>query len=339
MCAEHFQVANDPAVKPELMDALNAAYDAIDELFPFDPDPLQFDVDASHPKKNEVHGYFREFSEAEFDAANGGRLQDLINDLGQVREPLTKAADLVQQAHDNLASWHGEAADNAKVKLLNLRADYVPVNNGTNSLYSALSVLEADVVAMREIYASARDDLRRLTQAFRDSAGDYQAQQKAAGHAFWSKLLAGTADAVIAGALVVVTGGLAAGVEAASVAATGTLVDTSVERDLAGGDPQGIYDGYIQHIQDIESHAQLAVQALVTKIHSEIQGWPPLTPPPDVSPGNSFDPDDFGTAETPDDIERGVRGAGRDIPAADGARGDHGHGAPGKDQHAARLPS
>jgi len=258
--------------------------------------------------KDEIRSRFVEFSQADIEPGSTDGLQGIIDDLGRIRETLQRDSKVeLQQAHDMLGDWRGDAANQTKYYVLNLTEEY-------DIVASKMSVLQSDVVAAREMIAKGRSDLRNLAGSFRSAADQYKAAEEANEHGA-SEVLTDAFTGAIAGLLAVPTGGtslLAAGAIIAGSAAGSVVVGEISHKPLAGDKPEDIYQDFIDAVDDIKTELGRTGTQLVHDI--EALEMPVLQNPPDVSPGRSFNPDDFGTTDIPPETERNVRESGKDIP-------------------------
>ncbi|WP_027945985.1 hypothetical protein [Amycolatopsis taiwanensis] len=276
-----------------------------------------FTHDAKDRWKDEIRSRFLDFSRADLEPGSPNGLQAIIDDLGSLREPLPHdGKPKLRQAYDELNDWHGDGATAAKSSLLRLQEDY-------DQVYTSLSILQSDVVAAREMVAKGRSDLVGLAADFKSAAEQYHRTEQANQFGFSEVLKAAFAGAV--------TGLLAVG--AGEVLAPGALIAGNVAGSMAvsaanaqvpldGEKPDEIQGDFIDAIDRIKDGIDQTVNQLVHDINT-LQ-LPKLQDPPDVSPGRTFDPDDFGTPDTPGDVRRRVRGSGKDIPQYEpGERNDN----------------
>lgn len=284
---------------------------------------MLFGDDYFEEKQKEIVGVFREFDDAEIENDSLDGLQGMINDLDKVWHALQddSRAEL-DQAEKRMEYWRGEAANTVKAYIKGLADAYTRVE-------SKITVLEADVVAAREAIASARQDLCTLAEAFDESAEQFIKDAQEAHDARMYKVFTGAFAGAIAGLLTVVTAGVAAPAGAAIfTAANGALVAGNAAGAAIGaavelaGEPSGksgmeIYDSFMKNVGKIRDAASDAAGTLADRIGNDFNDMPKIPPPPDVSPGDSFDPSKFETDHTSKDTEKRVRDKNVDI-APDG---------------------
>ncbi|GAA3545887.1 hypothetical protein GCM10022222_31940 [Amycolatopsis ultiminotia] len=304
-----------------LRDAATDALSAVDTMkgLYFYDDAIQWGSNV----KQDIRQYFLDFSEADIDPNTPNGLQSIIDGLhhtwGKLDEHSDCASDL-EHARTMLDPWRGPAADDAKFHLTYLKNKYQEVK-------SQISVLESDVVAGRELVGKARNDLINLSSSFNDAAKEYKRAKEAAQISVSDVLSAAFAGAVT-GLLTVdpALGAVAAGVTIAKNVAGSLAVSATEHQKIEGKHPAEIWDDYRGGIEDIKKNVDDAADELVHKI-DELE-LPKLKDPPDVSPGKTFDPNNFGTPDMPKETENRVRHSGKDIPrpAADGGQSDDAQG-------------
>ncbi|NKQ59163.1 hypothetical protein HFP15_40610 [Amycolatopsis sp. K13G38] len=292
-----------------LHDAALDAFAAVDTLWSTMWNPwLNGQESVQQQWKDEIRSRFVEFSQADIEPGAKDGLQGIIDDLGRIRETLQRDSKVeLQQAHDMLGEWRGDAANQTKYYVLNLTEEYEIVE-------SKLSILQSDVVAAREMIAKGRSDLRNLSGSFRDAADQYRQAEQANARGN-SEVLTDAFTGAIAGLLAVPTGGaslLAAGAVIAGSAAGSVVVGEITHKPLEGDKPEDIYQDFLDAIDDIKTELGRTGEKLVHDINA--LEMPELQDPPDVSPGRSFNPDNFGTNDIPPETERNVRDSGKDIP-------------------------
>ncbi|MFJ8910594.1 hypothetical protein [Amycolatopsis sp. NPDC102389] len=301
-------------ISHDLTAGAEKAYNAVDILF---MDWLMgSDVDLSGGRKEEVRDFFLEFSEAELVGENS--LQTMIeayeslwNAFQDTKAPLDRSLTL-------LLKWRGEGAETAKSYIQGLVNTYSRV--GTK-----LTVLEADIVAARDAIATARADLSNLAASFLTAAEKYREdKERQEESALMKALAAGFAGAVTALLVAAVppAGGLTAavffttanGVQVAGAAAGAGLSTLIAENSAVVGDsPETIYNSFHDGVVNIREGMFRATESLISKINVEINNLPVIPEPPDVSPGETFDPGNFETENTDKGTEKRVRDKNVDI--------------------------
>lgn len=87
---------------------------------------------------------------------------------------------------------------------------------------------------------------------------------------------------------------------------------------VEGDNADDIFESFLSGADKIRSHMRESASLLADKIHEKSVNLPPVPNPPDVSPGDSFDPGNFETSNTPKGTEKRVRDRNVDI-APDGS--------------------
>jgi hypothetical protein len=263
--------------------------------------------------QDEVAGIYREFSDADIDHESPSGLQNLIMMHDATWRQLEEASTpKLEDALQFLEKWRGSAANRVKAYLHELAGSFDKVRE-------KITVLESDLVAARELVASARQDLNSLGSTFKSTAEDYQKAQERQRESAMSKVLAGTFAGAVAGLLAVSTGGagltlVAAGATIAGNAAGGMITATVANQtEIKGDNSFDLYQSFLDSVDKIRDGAGEAVTALVNKISDEAANLPAIPDSPDVSPGSSFDPDNFETDHTSRKTEKNVRDANVDI--------------------------
>ncbi|KFU76294.1 hypothetical protein SAMN04489729_4942 [Amycolatopsis lurida] len=274
------------------------------------------DIDMTGGRKEQVRDFFLEFSEAELVGENS--LQTMIeayeglwNAFQDTKAPLDRSLVL-------LLKWRGEGAETAKSYIQGLVNTYARV--GTK-----LTVLEADIVAARDAIATARADLSALAASFLTAAEKYRDDQERQDESALQKALAATFAAAVTALLVAAVppaGGLTAaaffttanGVQVAGAAAgAGLATAATVQADIVGDSPEMIYNSFHDGVVNIRESMFRAAESLISKINTEINNLPIIPEPPDVSPGETFDPGNFETENTDKGTEKRVRDKNVDI--------------------------
>ncbi|MFD5243214.1 hypothetical protein ACFWIW_01655 [Amycolatopsis sp. NPDC058340] len=299
-------------ISHDLTAGAEKAYAALDLLY---PPFFGSDVDLSGGLKEEVRDFFIEFSEAELVGENS--LQTMIeayeglwNAFQDTKAPLDRSLVL-------LLKWRGEGAETAKSYIQGLVNTYSRV--GTK-----LTVLEADIVAARDAIATARADLSTLAASFLTAAEKYRDDKERQDESALVKALAATFAAAVTALLVAAAppAGLTAatffttanGVQVAGAAA-GAGLSTLVSENAAivGDSPEMIYNSFHDGVVNIREAMFRASESLISKINTEINNLPIIPEPPDVSPGETFDPGNFETENTDKGTEKRVRDQNVDI--------------------------
>jgi hypothetical protein len=309
-------------ISEDLKDGANDALDAIDVLRQTNFIMFGFNDDSNENVRrmqDEVAGVYREFSDADIDHGSTTGLQSLIMQHDAVWKQLQRdSKPKLDDARQFLEEWRGSAANAVKAYLNDLANVFTDVE-------TKITVLESDLVAAREAVASARQDLSNLGSTFKQTAEDFQKSQERQHASAMSKVLAATFAGAITGLLAVSTGGagLAAGgtiftaANGAMVAgnAAGAAITTAVanKTEIKGDDAFDLYDSFMESVAKIRDGAGDAAQTLANRIGDEAVDLPAIPDSPDVSPGSSFDPDNFETDHTSRKTEKNVRDANVDI--------------------------
>ncbi|WP_410661260.1 hypothetical protein [Amycolatopsis sp. lyj-112] len=301
-------------ITDDLTRGAEKAFAAIDLMF----QPMfGIDVDLSGGRKEQVRDFFLEFSEAELNGSENS-LQPMIeayeslwNAFQDTKAPLDRSLVL-------LLKWRGEGAEAAKSYIQGLVSTYARV--GTK-----LTVLEADIVAARDAIATARGDLSELSASFLTAAEKYRDDKERQDESALMKAVAATFAAAVTALLIAAVppaGGLTAaaffttanGVQVAGAAAgAGLATAATVQADIVGDSPESIYNSYHDGVVSIREGMFRATEALISKINVEINNLPIIPEPPDVSPGETFDPGNFETEQTDKGTEKRVRDKNVDI--------------------------
>ncbi|AIG72954.1 Hypothetical protein AJAP_00075 [Amycolatopsis japonica] len=297
----------------DLQAGAEKAFTAVDLLF----QPWMFgsDADFSGGRKEQIRDFFLEFSDAQLVGENS--LQPMIeayeglwNAFQDTKAPLDRSLVL-------LLKWRGEGAETAKSYIQGLVNTYSRV--GTK-----LTVLEADIVAARDAIATARADLSTLAASFLTAAEKYRDDKERQDESALVKALAATFAAAVTALLVAAAppAGLTAatffttanGVQVAGAAA-GAGLSTLVSENAAivGDSPEMIYNSFHDGVVNIREAMFRASESLISKINTEINNLPIIPEPPDVSPGETFDPGNFETENTDKGTEKRVRDKNVDI--------------------------
>ncbi|ANN21455.1 hypothetical protein SD37_41725 [Amycolatopsis orientalis] len=302
-------------ITADLTKGANDAYAAVDLLF---QDWLMgSDIDLSGGRKEQVRDFFLEFSEAELVGENS--LQTMIeayekcwNSFQDTKAPLDRSLVL-------LLKWRGEGAETAKSYIQGLVNTYSRV--GTK-----LTVLEADIVAARDAIATARADLSALASSFLTAAEKYRDDQERQDESALTKALAAGFAGAVAALLVAAVPPAGAALTAATFfttangvqvagAAAGAGLSTLVSENasIIGDSPETIYNSFHDGVVNIREGMFRAAESLISKINVEINNLPIVPEPPDVSPGETFDPGNFETENTDKGTEKRVRDKNVDI--------------------------
>jgi len=310
-------------ISDDLEDGLNAALDGVESLRKADSS-LWLVLDGMKEKYEEmpdrIAAMYREFSQA--DLKRGDGLQSLIDRYESVWKVLRQDSKTkLDQAEKRLEFWRGEAANNAKAYIGELAEAYDLVE-------SHITVLESDVVAAREAIASAREDLSELGRSFKQVGEDYERDQAEQARSAHSKVLAAVFSGAVTGLLAasaIPSGGATAGLLVLARGATfaanvaGSAITSSIQREIRGKNGLELFDSFKESVEKIRTQMEDAADDLVGDIDAHAKDLPKVPPPPDVSPGDHFDPDDFETSHTSRETEQNVREADVDI-APDGKR-------------------
>ncbi|WP_020658478.1 hypothetical protein [Amycolatopsis benzoatilytica] len=263
--------------------------------------------------QDKITGVFREFSSAELTDSGTG-LQTMINSYEPVWRNLGHGSlTELKRARELMDSWRGEAAEDVKTYLDNLAETY-------DAIGAEITVVESVVAAARDSVWGARDDLNKLAETFKETARKYQKDKAKEGEISWSKVAAVAFSAALIGMLSVVAtpaagaaaGGLtmsAVGTEAAVAGAGAGITEVVAEATtkVEGDNAMEIFQSFMEHTDKLRENMKAATARFVQKVHEKSNNIPPIPDPPDVSPGNSFDPSNFETSNTPKDTEKRVR--------------------------------
>jgi hypothetical protein len=308
-------------VSEDLKDGANDALDAIDVLRQTDFMMFGFDDSNENVRKmqDEIAGVYREFSDADIDHDSTSGLQSLIMKHDAVWKQLQRdSRPKLDDARQFLDVWRGSAANAVKAYLNQLADAFTEVE-------TKITVLESDLVAAREAIASARQDLSTLGTTFLETAKKFKEDQSRKREAAMSKVLAATFAGAVAGLLTVASAGVAAPVGTAIfTAANGALVAGNAaggaisamvanQTEITGDNAFDLYQSFLDSAGKIRDGAGEAAQTLANRIGDEAVDLPKIPDSPDVSPGSSFDPDNFETDHTSRQTEKNVRDANVDI--------------------------
>ena len=305
-------------------DLLDGANDALDALEILRWTALWLGDDQVEDWRKQVAGVYREFSAADIDRDSEAGLQGLINEQDKIWKALVdNSKSELDQAEKRLEHWRGDAANDVKAYINGLAHTYDRV--GTK-----ITVLESDVVAAREAIASARGDLTKLGESFKTVAEKYQEEKSKASESAGLKVLGAAFAGVVAGLLTVATAGAGAAAGAAVLSATakgaiiagnvaGSAISASIANaaEITGDNVFELVASFFEQTDKLREGMIDAMDDLAKQIDIEAEDLPAIPPPPDVSPGSSFNPDDFETERLDKDREGKVRDAGVDI-APDG---------------------
>ncbi|HEY3471661.1 MAG TPA: hypothetical protein VGL47_41475 [Amycolatopsis sp.] len=311
-------------VSEDLKEGATDALDALeilkytDWIFGIGPDEGGF-----AKMQDDIAAIYREFSDADIDHESTSGLQNLIMKHDAVWKALQRdSKPKLDDARQFLDVWRGSAANAVKAYLNELADAFTEVE-------TKITVLESDLVAAREAVASARQDLNNLGSTFKKTAEDYQKSQERKREAAFSKVLAATFAGAVTGLLTVATAGAGAAAGATIfTAANGALIAgnaaggaiTAVvanQAEIKGDNGFDLYQSFLDSAGKIRDAAADAAQTLANRIGDEAVDLPKIPDAPDVSPGSSFDPDNFETDNTSRQTEKNVRDANVDI-APDG---------------------
>ncbi|MDQ7808080.1 hypothetical protein Q5425_30460 [Amycolatopsis sp. A133] len=283
--------------------------------------------------QDDTAALYREFSDADIDHESAEGLQSLIMKHDAVWKALQRdSKPKLDDARQFLDVWRGSAANAVKAYLNELADAFTEVE-------TKITVLESDLVAAREAIAAARQDLNNLGSTFKKTAEDYQKSQERKREAAMSKVLAATFAGAVTGLLTVATAGAGAAAGATIfTAANGALIAgnaaggaiTAVvanQAEITGDNAFDLYQSFADSAGKIREGAGEAAQTLANRIGDEAVDLPKIPDAPDVSPGSSFDPDNFETDHTSRQTEKNVRDRNVDI-APDG-RVSHDNGTVG----------
>jgi len=320
-------------VSEDLKDGANDALDAIDVLRQTDFLLFGFDDSNENVRKmqDEIAAIYREFSDADIDHESTEGLQSLIMKHDAVWKQLQRdSSPKLDDARQFLGVWRGSAANAVKAYLNELADAFTAAE-------TKITVLESGVVAAREAIASARQDLSNLGTTFLDTANKFKEDQSRKREAATSKVLAATFAGAVAGLLTVASAGIAAPAGAAVfTAANGALVAGNAaggaisavvanQAEITGDNAFDLYQSFLDSAGKIRDGAGEAAGTLANRIGDEAVDLPKIPDSPDVSPGSSFDPDNFETDHTSRQTEKNVRDKHIDIAPDGDVSQDNGH--------------
>ncbi|AXB47984.1 hypothetical protein [Amycolatopsis albispora] len=308
-------------ISEDLLDGANAALDALDILRWTE---FWMPEDEVEKWRKQTADIYREFSAADIDRDSDSGLQALINEQDKIWKALIdNSKSELDQAEKRLEHWRGDAANDVKAYINNLAHIYDRV--GTK-----ITVLESDVVAAREAIASARGDLVNLGESFKAVAEKYQEDKSKKSESAMLKVLGAAFAGAVAGLLTVATAGAGAAAGAAVLSATakgaiiagnvaGSAISASIANaaEITGDNIFELVSSFFEQTDKLRDAMVTSMEDLAKQIDIEAEDLPAIPPPPDVSPGSSFDPDSFETERLDKDRERRVRESGVDI-APDG---------------------
>lgn len=308
-------------VSDDLLEGANNALDGVATLRAAEFSLILGDEQGSYFEQmnQKVSSIFREFSAANLDRDSG--LQSLIDRYERIWKTLQQdAKPKLDNALNRLEYWRGSAANAAKSYIGDLSEAFELVE-------SKITVLEADVVAAREAIASARHDLNELGYSLKQVAEKYQEDKKRQAENARSKVLAAAFTGAVTGLLAAATMGVGAAAAgtvftiargamfAANVA--GSTIGEVISEEVSGDNAFDIFESFTDAVDKIRSGMEETSGDLAADIGKQAEDLPTIPPPPDVSPGASFDPSIFETDHTSRGTEKNVRDANVDI-APDG---------------------
>ncbi|MGC7094431.1 hypothetical protein ACPZ19_07200 [Amycolatopsis lurida] len=318
---ENNREAHLEGISDDLLDGANDALDALDILRWTE---LWMPEDQVEDWRKQVASVYREFSAADIERDSESGLQALINEQDKIWKALIdNSKSELDQAEKRLEHWRGDAANDVKAYINNLAHTFDRV--GTK-----ITVLESDVVAAREAIASARGDLSKLGESFKAVAEKYREDQERKSESAGLKVLGAAFAGAVAGLLTVATAGAGAAAGAAVLSATakgaiiagnvaGSAISATIANaaEITGDNVFELVGSFFENTDKLREGMIDAMDDLAKQIDIEAEDLPAIPPPPDVSPGSSFNPDDFETERLDKDRERKVRDSGVDI-APDG---------------------
>ncbi|WP_019818944.1 hypothetical protein [Saccharomonospora saliphila] len=214
----------------------------------------------------------------------------------------------LRRAYDLLdGTWEGQGAEAATLYVAKLQQAF----QGSALLISELA---GGVISAREAIATARQDLVELADSFHRSAEQFRESEESSSPA-WGRMLAWATAGVVVG---LVTGGLG-GVVAATGGMAGSLIAGEVAKadagTVGGSNPGEVIQSFTDTADELLRSTTDTAEKVAAEINKRIDKMSnhPVPPPPDVSPGPSFDPGDFRTDQLPGDIADAVRDADVDI--------------------------
>ena len=303
----------------ELRGGANEALDGL-ELLRWADFGMMAVMDKVYPDfQDKITAVFREFSSADLKDSGGG-LQTKINSYEPVWRNLAHGSlTELKRARELMDSWRGEAAEDVKTYLDKLAETY-------DAIGAEITVVESVVAAARDSVWGARDDLNKLAETFRETAQKYAKDKAKEGEISWSKVAAVAFSAALVGMLSVVAtpaagaaaGGLtmsAVGTSAAVAGAGAGIAEVTAQATtkVEGDNAVEIFQSFMEHTDKLRDNMKDATERFVQKVHEKSGNVPPIPPPPDVSPGDTFDPSNFETSNTPKGTEKRVRDRHVDI--------------------------
>ncbi|ANN17182.1 hypothetical protein SD37_17060 [Amycolatopsis orientalis] len=289
---------NPDEIDPDLHDALGSIIENLELL---DHSTMQGFKRVHPDARQEVTSLFRDVSDTDV-----RQLEELIETLHRTWYRLGNdyPADF-KVAIDQLANWSGTGATAAKERI-------VRANEAIGIRVSNLSRLEAGAVAAHDIAVAAREDLKKLAEAFEESVKQFAASQHTkanVGLKVLSAALGGAATGLLGLALAPPTGGItliAVGATGATGAAGGMLSAGFAEMSadpvqLAGGSPLELSESLMEKLTKMRlgmEHANGEVAAKLRQL-TEMARGDEMPEPLDLVPGGNFDPVTFRTDEMP----------------------------------------
>lgn len=294
---------NPAEISPDLHEAVGSIVEQLKILEQYSKIGLARQV---HPDaRQEVTSLFRDVSDTDV-----RQLEELIETLHRTWYRLGN--DYVIEfdlATKQLANWSGNGATAAKERIDRARvAIGIRVSN--------LSQLEAAAVAAHDIAVAAKEDLKKLAEAFEGAVKQFCDSHHTKANVGLKVLAAGLAGAATGLLGLAVTTAVTTGVTltaagatgAAAMGATGGMLSAGMAEvaadpvQLAGGSPLEISESLMEKLTKMRrgiEHANREVAAKLRQL-TEMAVGDELPEPLDLLPGGSFDPKTFRTDETPD---------------------------------------
>lgn len=290
---------NPAEISPDLHEAVGSI---VEQLKILDHSTIN-QFQGIHPDaRQEVTSLFRDVSDTDV-----RQLEELIETLHRTWYRLGN--DYVVEfdlAAKQLENWSGTGATAAKERIDRAKAAIgIRVSN--------LSQLEAAAVAAHDIAVAAKEDLKKLAEAFEGSVKQFRASQHTKANVGLKVLAAGLAGAATGllglAAASAITGGitLAAVGATGAAGAAGNMLSVGIGElaadpvQLAGGSPLEISESLMEKLTKMRrgiEHANGEVAAKLRQL-TELAIGDKLPEPLDLLPGGNFDPATFRTDETP----------------------------------------
>ncbi|OXM45322.1 hypothetical protein [Amycolatopsis alba] len=290
---------NPDEISPDLHDALETIVEQLKllEHSAAGQPHLRIDPDA----RETVTSLFRDVSDTDLK-----QLEDLVETLHRTWHRLgNDYAAEYDLAIAKLENWYGTGASAAKSAItLAKSAIGIRVSN--------LSRLEAAAVAAHDIAVTAKEDLKKLAEAFEESVKQYAASKQAHGNVLLKVLAAGLGGAAtgllglaatgLAGFTLTAVGASGAAGAAGGMLSVGFEQMAAGSAQLAGDSPLEISQSLMEKVTKMRLNLEHANEELAATVRqlTELAAGDKMPPSVNLLPGGSFDPATFRTAEVPD---------------------------------------